>query len=280
MKSESEANTGRVQATDTGKVSEMSELIRLGEQPDIKPAEKEVTGAPDEPPPEGEQPVPDDDNPEPPSIDYDLVIPISASDGEGEGGESQTISQLKDHYQATKSFESDREAWETRQTEQENEAMVARLHLNSLAEMLGDVAPEALQKARENLGMNAEHEARMILQVFPDWEKPEVKKVASEMMLATAREYGFTEAQYMAIDDHRQIKVLHDLAKFQKQARAGREKLDAAPKPPIAQKPAKPTPTPQPAVSSKTRIGSHPNQLAAIGALIEKAESSDGKPSR
>ena len=117
--SESKTARGAVQTTDTGKVSEMADLIRLGEQPDVKPA-KQDAGAPDEPTPEAEQAEPDADKPEPPSIDYDLVIPISASDGEGEGGESQTISQLKDHYQATKSFESDREAWETRQTEQEN----------------------------------------------------------------------------------------------------------------------------------------------------------------
>jgi len=273
--SESKPDRGVIQGADTGKVSEIAELIR-GESSEPEPAEQEAPGIPDEPVEAGESES-ETSEPEKPAIDYDQAIPISASDGEGEGGESQTISQLKDHYQASKSFESDREAWETTRGEQENEAMVARLHLNSLAEMLGGVAPEALQKARENIGLNAEHEARMVLQVFPDWEKPEVKKAASEMMLATAKEYGFDEAQYMAINDHRQIKVLHDLAKFKQQARDGRDKLAKAAEIAKAQKPAAPPVKSTPAKTAIEigRTGTQTDKIRAIGDLIEG--SNDGK---
>ncbi len=278
MKSESDKVTGVIQGTDSRKVSEIAELIR-SESSEPEPAETEIPGAPGEPVTDSES-EPEPSEPAPPAIDYELVIPISASDGDSEG-ESQTIAQLKDHYQANKSFESDREAWELTRGEQDNEAMVARLHLNALAEQLGGVAPEALKLAREQLGLNAEHEARMVLQVFPDWKKPEVKKAASELMLATASEYGFSEAQYMAIDDHRQIKVLHDLAKFKQQARAGRKKLEEAAATTKAIKPATPQikPTPAESVIQRARTGTETDKIRAIGSLIEKAES-DGKPSR
>ncbi len=279
MSSESEqVSRGRVQATDSGKLTELSELIR-GEQPQID-TELQDAGVPDEPPPEGEQPPPDADKPEPPSIDYDLVIPISASDGEGEGGESQTISQLKDHYQATKSLESDREAWEETRRGQENEQMVARQQLNTLAVMLGEVKPELLKAAQEHQALNAEHEARMLLQVKPEWATPAVKKQATDDMLVTALDYGFTEQQFMGIDDHKIIKLLHDYTVLLNKGKAGRKKLEAAANPPKAQKPASVPIKPTPADQSTKRTGGRAHELAAIGALIEKAESSDGKPSR
>ena len=167
--SESKIERGSVKAGgDSGRISEIAELIR-SESSEPEPAElQDAPGepAPAEPVRESEPAEPAE--PEPPAIDYDLVIPISASDGEIES-ESQTIAQLKDHYQASKSFESDREAWDLTRGEQENEAMVARVHLNALAEQLGGVAPEALKLAREQLGLNAEHEARMVLQVYPGY---------------------------------------------------------------------------------------------------------------
>jgi len=120
----------------------------------------------------------------------------------------------------------------------------------------------------------------MILQVFPEWEKPEIKKAASELMLETAREYGFSEGQYMAIDDHRQIKVLHDLAKFKQAARAGRKKLEEAAAITKAQKPAAVNKTPKPAITATERAksGTATEKIRAIGALIEGTQ--DGKPSR
>jgi len=276
--SESKPDTGIIQGTDTGTISEIASLLR-SEQPPDEPESQDAPGAPDEPPPEAEQAEPVDDKPEPPAIDYDLVIPISASDGEGEGGESQTISQLKDHYQATKSFATDREQWDETRREQENEQMVARQQLNSLAVMLGEVKPELLKAAQEHQALNAEHEARMLLQVYPKWAEPEVKKQASAAMLDTAKQYGFTEQQFMGIDDHRIIKVLHDYTVMLNKAKAGRKKLAEVPKPPKAQKPASPQIKPQPAnVSERARTGTQPDQIRAIAGLIEAAE--DGKPSR
>ncbi len=275
--SESKVERGVVQGADTGKVSEIAELIR-GESSAPIPADTDAPGAPDEPVEDSESET-ETSEPAPPEIDYKLLIPISASDGESES-ESQTIAQLKDHYQASKSFESDREAWETTRGEQDNQAMVARQQLNALAEMLGDVAPEALQKARENLGMNAEHEARMILEVFPEWKKPEVKKAASELMLETAREYGLSELEYMAIDNHIHIKILHDLAKFKQAARAGRKKLEEAAAITKAQKPATVNKPQKPAITATERAksGTATDKIRAIGALIEGSK--DGKPSR
>jgi len=274
--SESNIDAGVIQATDIGKVSEIAELIR-GESHEPEPAEQDAPGEPVEAPPAGKQPEPDDDPTEPPAIDYDLVIPISASDGDGEGGESQTISQLKDHYQASKSFESDREAWDETRRDQENEQMVARQQLNSLAVMLGEVKPELLKAAQDQMAFNAEHEAQMLLKVYPKWAEPEVKKQASAAMLATAKQYGFTEQQFIGIDDHRVIKVLHDYTVMLGKAKAGREALSAAANLSKAQKPAAPqikTTTAKTAIEIG-RTGTQTDKIRAIGDLIEG--SNDGK---
>lgn len=276
--SESVPDRGIIQGDgDTGRISEISELIRAGEQPAINPVMQDA-GAEDEPPTDGEQPQSGDDPTEPPAIDYDLEIPISASDGEGEGGESQTISQLKDHYQANKSFATDRDAWEETRRGQENEQMVARQQLNSLAVMLGDVKPELLQAAREGQALNAEHEARMLLQVKPEWAEPAVKKQAGDAMLAVAKDYGFSEQEFISIDNHKVVKLLHDYTVMLNNAAAGRAKLAAAAELTKAQKPAAPqlkTQTAKPITST----ASEPDKLAAIGALIDKA-ANNGKPSR
>lgn len=215
--------------TELGKISEL--LARDGPEP-IQPTDADDDELPadaidpdqvETPEPEPE-PAAADDEPEPAKIDYDQEVPMP------DGAESVTIGQLKDHYQGKVDFESERETWTQHRTDQEAKHIIARQGLMELAHLVGDVNPAVLQYVQNQQQVTRQAEAAALLEVFPEWSDPEVKRAAAPKLKAVAEKLGFSEAEFAHIADHRQIRALHMLEGFlSKQAAAAeaKEKLKA-----------------------------------------------------
>ena len=152
----------------------------------------------------------------PASVDYELLIPI------GPGHEDATLGTLKDFYKENQDWQTERTEWDNTRSAQENEQMVVRQEVTKLVQLLGDVKPEVMAQLQTMNKVNAATEQALLLQVRPEWSDPDVKQTASTAMLETAKEYGFSSAEYNAIDDHKVIKLLDDFTKLKAQAAAGK----------------------------------------------------------
>lgn len=200
-------------------LSAISALI-AGDSPEPEQAE-EAVGTADLPEPdpvelETDSPEPDEDEPAPTAqVDYEQVVPMP------DGGESLTVGQLKDHYQATIDHNQERDTWEQHRMEQDNQLLVARATLNELAGLMGNVDPRALEFVQKQQQANQASEAQKLLQVFPEWADPAVKKAATPALVETMKEYGYTEVEFAHINDHRQIKALSDLSRLRAKEKAG-----------------------------------------------------------
>jgi hypothetical protein len=213
--------------TDLGKISEL--LARDGPEP-IQPTDADdddaapaATDDPDpvetpEADPDPDLAADDADDSEPAKIDYDQVVPMP------DGAESVTIGQLKDHYQGKADFESERETWTQRRTEQEGKHIIAKQGLMQLAQLVGNVNPQVLEYVQQQQAVTRQQEAASLLEVFPEWADANVKRAAAPKLKAVAEKLGFSEAEFAHISDHRQIRALHMLEGFL----TGQEKAAAA----------------------------------------------------
>lgn len=201
-------------------VGQIAELIEQGEDP----APVQPVVADDPPAIEGEDPaaVADDDKPPIQGIDYELMVPIGA------GYEDASLGTIKDFYKENQDWKQEQSTWEQTRTEQENQQIVARQELVELVGLLGEVSPAALQKLDSIKQVNLGRQKELLAQVRPEWDDPAVKAKASEAMLATVKEVGFSDAEYNAISDYRVLKLLDDYTKLKAQAAQGREALEKA----------------------------------------------------
>ena len=255
-----------------GELAEISALI-AGDSPepeqvvsdDVAAAEPEPAELETEPP----DPDIDDAAAEPLAVDYDQIVPMP------DGAEPLTIGALKDHYQATVDHNQERETWEQHRMEQDNQQLVARATLNELAGLLGDVNPQALEFVQRQQQTNQAAEAQKLLQVFPEWADPDVKKAATPALVETMKAYGYSEQEFAFISDHRQIKALSDLARLRKAEQAGaakRENIKA--ELPKSQKSVTRKQTAAQAQRDKIKRaqnGTEADKLSAIGSLIDGA---------
>ena len=189
-----------------------------------------------------------------------------------DGGESQTIGQLKDHYQATVDHNQAVEAWEAHRMRQDNELLVARQALNEFANLIGDVKPEVMEHVQRQRQANQVSEAAALLKVFPEWADPAVKKAATPDLLQTMKSLGYSEAEFAQIGDHRLIKGLSDLTRLLKAERAGierRENIKAdIPKGQKGTQRKQSASQAQRERVKQARSGTESEKLAAIGSLI------------
>jgi hypothetical protein len=207
-------------------LGQISELIQPAEEPQkpvAAPVEPEAPAA-EEPAPEPETDGEADDLelPAAASLDYDQAIPIGA------GHEDATLGQLKDFWKENQDWQTERAEWDTTRTGQENEQMVVRQELGKLVNLLGDVSPAVLEQLQRMNSVNAAREEQLLLQARPEWADPTVKAAASEKMLALAKEYGFTDAQYNGFDDHRIFKFMSDHVKLIDSREAGKAAREKA----------------------------------------------------
>lgn len=250
-----------------GDLADITALI-AGDSPEPEQVEAAPDAALPEPEPEleTEPPEPEEAPPEPVKVDYEQVVPMP------DGGESQTIGQLKDHYQATIDHNQAQETWEAHKMEQDNQMLVARQQLNELASLLGDVKPEALAHVQQRRAAGQAAEAAALLQVFPEWSDPDVKAAARPALIETYKSLGFNEAEFGHIADHRLIKGLSDLTRLLAKEKAGAAKREAIKAElPKGQKsvPRKQTAAQQSRDAIKrAQTGTEQDKLAAIGSLI------------
>jgi hypothetical protein len=264
------------QVTELGKISEL-----LGRDapaiadPDDDDGADEAAAAPDPDPVETPEADPDPDlaaddadDSEPAKIDYDQVVPMP------DGAEPVTVGQLKDHYQGRADFDQERTAWEDARMLQENKTMAARQQLYDLANLVGEVNPAVLEHMQNMRSSNQQQEQAALLGVFPEWVDPAVKKAAAPALIATIAEYGYSQADFAHIQDHRQIKVISDLARYKAREKAGLEKAEQLkPVLPKGQKSAqrKQTSAQKRADSIKrAKSGNEGQKLTAIGDLIKR----------
>ena len=253
-------------------IAAISELITGGdadesEQQEAEPEQQQpdVPEMAEAEPIEAEQDS-DEQPAEPGQVDYDQVVPMP------DGKEALTVGQLKDHYQATQDLEQERENWEATQGEQQLELMATRRQLVELADMLKDVKPEVIDHVQKMQARDDQHEAELLLQVFPQWSDPDKKAAARSEQLDTFKQYGFSEWEYSSISDHRIIKALNDLAQYRKREAAGKarkEQLKAE-----IPKGQKPQPRKQTAAQQRAALitrakrGTETDKIAAVSSLI------------
>ena len=211
-----------------------------------------------------------DQDQDPPAIDFDAEVAMP------DGLETKTVGQLKDFFRDNQEWEQARDAWEENRRDQDNQQMVTRNRLVRLAEQLGNEKPEVLAEIVQAEKFNAEKQQHLLLQVYPEWSDTEIRKTASASMLATAKEYGFTEQEYFNIPDHRQIKLLNDHSKLLEKTRKAKERLAEVEKlandPPKGQKPKPRKQTSRAAqqdlINTAAKTGTQADKDRAISSLI------------
>jgi hypothetical protein len=191
-------------------LSRISELL-AGDSPEKQPDDD--AGPANEPevadPPPAPEMAPDEPEPaaaetpaEPLEVDYDQVVPMP------DGAESVTIGQLKDHYQGKADFETERETWNNTRQDQQAETIAAKQQLYDLAALIGNTNPALVQHMQQQQQATRQTEAKRLIEIYPEWADPEVKKAQNPRLLKAAKYLGFSEAEYAISGDHRQIRAL------------------------------------------------------------------------
>ncbi len=118
-----------------------------------------------------------------------------------------------------------------RVTEQANEMMAHRRTMQTTMNMLADkYGSEALQEAARAAELDGErytHQEQAALLVrFPEWGEASTYAAARGEMLEFAQGYGFSEAEFSGVLDHRLVALLRDAQQLK--ARLGKAKQAAA----------------------------------------------------
>lgn len=250
-------------------LSEISELINPPEMPDSPETEQPAEAAQEvQPEPDEVAETPEDTEPEQeaPAIDYDLEVPMP------DGGESQTIGQLKDFFQQHQEWQQERDDWADTRTSQENELLVARQQIVELSQLMGEVKPEVIQALAAQQQARIEQQRNLMMQSIPDWQDQEKMKADRARIVETAAEYGVTAQDIGLVNDHRFVKMLKDFADMKQRQARGQAALDKAAKPPKGQKVSgKVKEKPRTAqLVERAKAGNRDDQMAAISALIKE----------
>jgi hypothetical protein len=144
-----------------------------------------------------------------PKAIYELAVPLEA------GQEPVTVAALKDHYKATRDFETKRDEFEDWQQHAQGEVIQARSQLDDVVQRLTQVVPPDVL-ARAFTDMQADSAAALekargqLSEWFPEWSDVQVKirdRTRLEEVLAT---YGFNKFEVGAVRDARLIKFAMD----------------------------------------------------------------------
>jgi hypothetical protein len=256
-------------------LARIGELI-AGDSPEVDPPES--SSSDDEPPiapdpgeaPEMEAADPDDpgidEPPEPVKIDYEMEVPMP------DGADPVTLGQLKDHYQQTVDFDEQRSKWEQHRTAVDAKHIALKQELSAMADLIGDANPALVQHVRGQLAEHRKAEQQALLELYPEWADPEVKRAQAPKLKAVAQRLGFSEAEFAHISDHRQIRALVMLDGFlTKQDAAAEAKAQLKAKLPKGQKTVKRRQTEaqkQRDKIARAKHGTQAEKTAAISALI------------
>jgi hypothetical protein len=139
---------------------------------------------------------------------YGVQIPIG-------GGNFATLGQMKDSFKRIQKFDDERTEFEDYKRDQENQILTGRRQTETMVDMLvrsGQITPETLQQCERMHSARVTKENARVLQVIPSWKDPQQRQRDFEAMVEVGAEYGYSEQEIRNIPDHRDLKVLYDVA--------------------------------------------------------------------
>ena len=137
----------------------------------------------------------------------ELEIPLPASSGGG----SITLGEFKDRLPELQKLDSAKEAHADTVREHEKERLRDRALLNEMLALMGDQAKPLYEHAAKNLEQWNNQQRDLLLEHIPEWREPDAWARDRDNILTVTSEYGITEAE-LAMCDHRQLRLLKDLA--------------------------------------------------------------------
>jgi hypothetical protein len=149
--------------------------------------------------------------------------------------------------------------------------------IRDLDQLVGLLPPQALSKeylaaVQQQAQVMARAETQKLLQVLPDFAKPEIFHAAQTAMIETAQAYGLTDADVSNIVDHRWLVALNDLAKLkglQLAASAAKPVPRTPDRKPATSNPITAAQASAAAVKRKAKQGDRNAQISAISNLIK-----------
>ena len=138
-------------------------------------------------------------------------------------GESVTLGDMKDAYKAHQTLVAEREDYEAKKLQSEQEMMVANRQLQQLMTLgvkSGTVTQELLETANAVHQETMRRENALLTRAIPEWQDPQVRSADWQAMVDHVEGYGKSEAWLKSIGDHVSLKILHDAVKYQNRVKA------------------------------------------------------------
>lgn len=157
-------------------------------------------------------PAPDAQNETESGVDYALAVPIA-------DGETLTVGELKDHYQASA-------AREVEMIERENKVMADTEELQRFAQYL-NLTPEDRQHIANQQLQHLQRENGLMMQAIPEWKDQAVFQKDRLAIFDLGKEYG---VDLTTVSNHKVVKMLRDFSRLKTQiktARAGLKQVKA-----------------------------------------------------
>jgi hypothetical protein len=130
----------------------------------------------------------------------------------------------------------DRQAYENARLKEQGE-------LAALLDEIGpNITPETVARAKQAREALVASEHEKLMGVMPDWKDKDNWSRDKGSMVEFVSEYGFNEAEFDNVLDHRLIKLLHDSATNARTLKAANKQLREAKKAPRGSKPGPKTP--------------------------------------
>lgn len=194
---------------------------------------------------------------------YNVQVPIDQD-------EKVSLSELKDHWKERVDYEARETDLQDKVSGERNEIMVTRRLISSIMSSLGGQAsPEVIEAVQQSNQQLQQREGGLLLKAVPEWQDANTYRADRQEMVDFVSNWGFTSQDLSNVIDHRLVKMIRDVSKFNGRVRKARENLN---KP--AKTPGKPSGKVKP-VDKVTKLtkqaktsGKKEDQVAAIDALI------------
>ena len=136
---------------------------------------------------------------------YALKIPM------GSNREAMTLGELKDGVNKLTDLESRETELTERKADFENEHIRARQELAEIVQLLPQLPPELVAKAKQQHIDHLDKERFALVSAIPEWGDPQTWRLAQDKMIDHVSQYGFTRMDFeQGTTDHRLIKLVWD----------------------------------------------------------------------
>jgi hypothetical protein len=111
--------------------------------------------------------------------------------------------------------------------DQQTEQIAAQQQLTALANLIGESNPALVAHMQQQQQATRQVETKRLLDLYPTWADPDVKKAAAPALLKAAQVLGFSETEFAFISDHRQVRALEMLSRYMQREEDGKAKAEA-----------------------------------------------------